>query len=49
MTIAGINMVGRPDPGGVFVGKRLKNGWKKSGCPWTYKLTPDRMVPPKVR
>jgi rhodanese-related sulfurtransferase len=36
------------DPDSVFVGQRLKNGWKNSGCPWTYKLTPDRMVLPKV-
>lgn len=35
------------DPGSVFVGQRLVNGWKNSGCPWTYKLTPDRMVLPK--
>jgi rhodanese-related sulfurtransferase len=37
------------DPDSVFVGQRLKNGWKNSGCPWTYKLTPDRMVLPKIR
>jgi rhodanese-related sulfurtransferase len=37
------------DPDSVFLGQRLKNGWKNSGCPWTYKLTPDRMVLPKVR
>ena len=37
------------DPNSVFVGQRLVNGWKNSGCPWTYKLTPDRMVLPKVR
>jgi rhodanese-related sulfurtransferase len=35
------------DPDSVFVGQRLKNGWKNSGCPWTYKLTPDRMLLPK--
>jgi rhodanese-related sulfurtransferase len=35
------------DPQSVFVGQRLKNGWKNSGCPWTYKLTPDRMLLPK--
>jgi rhodanese-related sulfurtransferase len=35
------------DPDSVFVGQRLKNGWKNSGCPWTYKLTPERMVLPK--
>ncbi|NLS92724.1 MAG: sulfurtransferase [Planctomycetaceae bacterium] len=37
------------DPASVFVGQRLKNGWKNSGCPWTYKLTPDRMVLPKAQ
>lgn len=36
------------DPDSVFVGQRLKNGWKNSVCPWTYKLTPDRMVLPEV-
>jgi len=35
------------DPASVFQGQRLKNGWKNSGCPWTYKLTPDRMLLPK--
>jgi rhodanese-related sulfurtransferase len=34
------------DPDSVFVGQRLRNGWKNSGCPWTYKLTPERMLPP---
>jgi len=37
------------DPHSVFLGQRMKNGWKNSGCPWTYKLTPDRMILPKVR
>ncbi len=37
------------DPGSVFQGQRMKNGWKNSGCPWTYKLTPDRQVLPKVQ
>ncbi len=37
------------DPDSVFVGQRLVNGWKNSGLPWTYKLTPDRMVLSKVR
>ena len=37
------------DPDSVFLGQRLKNGWKNSGCPWTYKLTPDRMLLPKGR
>jgi rhodanese-related sulfurtransferase len=36
------------DPNSVFVGQRLVNGWKNSGCPWTYKLTPERMVLPKA-
>lgn len=31
------------DPGSVFHGQRLKNGWKNSGLPWTYDLDPDRM------
>ncbi|MCI4430181.1 MAG: sulfurtransferase [Burkholderiales bacterium] len=35
------------DPDSVFVGQRLVNGWKNSGSPWTYKLTPDRMLLPK--
>ena len=34
------------EPGSVFVGQRLKNGWKNSGCSWTYKLTPDQMLLP---
>ena len=28
----------------VFHGQRLKNGWKNSGAPWTYKPSPERMV-----
>lgn len=34
------------DPDSVFLGQRLANGWKNSGCPWTYKQTPDRMLLP---
>jgi rhodanese-related sulfurtransferase len=26
----------------------LTSGWKNSGCPWTKKLTPERMVLPKA-
>ena len=26
-----------------------QDGWKNSGCPWTKKLTPDRMVLPKAQ
>jgi rhodanese-related sulfurtransferase len=35
------------DPASVFLGQRLKNGWKNSGCPWTYKLGPERMLLPE--
>jgi rhodanese-related sulfurtransferase len=37
------------DAGSVFQGKRMKNGWKNSGLPWTYDLDPDRMRLPKGR
>jgi rhodanese-related sulfurtransferase len=37
------------DPDSVFNGQRMKNGWKNSGCPWTYKLTPERMLLPKTQ
>jgi len=36
------------DANSVFQGQRLLNGWKNSGCPWTYKLTPERMLLPKA-
>ena len=36
------------DPESVFHGQRLVNGWKNSVCPWTYKLSPDRMLIPKA-
>ena len=36
------------DQGSVFGGQRLRNGWKNSGCPWTYKLTPERMLLTKM-
>ena len=29
------------DPASSFYGKRLKNGWKNSGAPWTYELDAD--------
>jgi rhodanese-related sulfurtransferase len=32
----------------VALAQPLKDGWKNSGCPWTKKLTPERMVLPKV-
>jgi rhodanese-related sulfurtransferase len=37
------------DPHSVFMGQRLVSGWKNSGLPWTYQLTPERMVLPKAR
>ena len=37
------------DPDSVFLGQRLKNGWKNSGCPWTYPLTPERMLLPRAQ
>ena len=36
------------DPDSVFHGQRLVNGWKNSGCPWTYNLTPERLLLPKA-
>jgi rhodanese-related sulfurtransferase len=34
------------DPSSLYKGQRMKNGWKNSGCPWTYNLKPDRMILP---
>ena len=31
------------DPESLFDGKRMKNGWKNSGLPWTYKVNPKQM------
>ena len=31
------------DPGSVFEGQRLRNGWKNSGLPWSYKIDPERL------
>ena len=31
------------DPENIFHGKRMKNGWKNSGLPWTYDLDPKLM------
>ena len=31
------------DPLSVFQGQRLRNGWKNSGLPWTYKPDPKRI------
>ncbi len=35
------------DPQSVFYGKRMVNGWKNSGLPWTYVLDPKLMSLPK--
>ena len=37
------------DPDSIFNGRRLKNGWKNSGCPWTYELTGDRLLLPAAQ
>jgi len=34
------------DPQSYFNGKRVKNGWKNSGAPWTYELDPNLMYHP---
>ncbi len=34
------------DPDSYFDGKRMKNGWKNSGAPWTYELDPELMYMP---
>ena len=31
------------DPQNVFYGKRMKNGWKNSGLPWTYSIDIELM------
>ena len=36
------------DSESVAQAQPLKDGWKNSGCPWTKKLPPDRMVLPKA-
>jgi rhodanese-related sulfurtransferase len=30
------------DPGCAYHGKRMRNGWKNSGSPWTYDVNPDQ-------
>ena len=34
------------DPESQFNGQRMKNGWKNSGLPWTYKVDRDQMKLP---
>jgi len=31
------------DPGSVFHGKHMRNGWKNEGLPWGYEFHPDLM------
>ena len=31
------------DPGSVFVGKRMRNGWKNS-APWVYSIDPEKII-----
>ena len=37
------------DPESIFHGKRMKNGWKNSGLPWTYDLDPEKMCLPTTQ
>ena len=37
------------EPGSLYAGKRMKNGWKNSGVPWTYSLDPGLMRLPGSR
>jgi rhodanese-related sulfurtransferase len=34
------------DPQSYYHGKRVKNGWRNSGAPWTYRLDPNLMYHP---
>jgi len=36
------------DPESLFNGKRLKNGWKNSGLPWTYAVDPKKVCLPSI-
>ena len=31
------------DPGSVYHGKHMRNGWKNAGLPWGYDFHPDLM------
>lgn len=37
------------DTGSVFEGKRMVNGWKNSGLPYTYKIDPKLMLIPDTK
>jgi rhodanese-related sulfurtransferase len=44
--VDGMEGDGNGDSESVAQGQPLKEGWKNSGCPWTKKLTLERMVLP---
>jgi len=46
--IDGMEGDGNGDSESVAQGQQQKSGWKNAGCPWTKKLTPERMVIPKM-
>jgi hypothetical protein len=31
------------DPGSIFFGKRMRNGWKNS-APWAYGIDPEKLI-----
>ena len=35
------------DPESLYFGKRMINGWKNAGLPWTYDINPELMKLPK--
>ena len=35
------------DPESLYFGQHMKNGWKNSGLPWTYKPIPEHMILPR--
>jgi rhodanese-related sulfurtransferase len=36
------------DPGSPHHGKRIRNGWKNCGAPWTYDVNPEQTCMPSV-
>ena len=42
--VDGIEGDANADSDSVAQAQPLKDGWKNSGCPWTKKLTPERML-----
>jgi rhodanese-related sulfurtransferase len=37
------------DPQSLYAGKRMMNGWKNAGLPWTYAVDPKLILVPKVK